>query len=191
MSDNNNLSLRIDENQSDYKIIRWDEIVTDIIECKEGSVQVYRNLTDEEKKRFPGQIVIRDYVKKAENITFQDFKFIRDILDKKQYKISQYPHIKFLHMVNIKRPDIYIQLITPYSSYSIIFRLDRKSSESITDFNQLNDLDDNLTGTICIQDDINFVSFDSPCYYEEVDKNIIIKDIVKWIDECLEEFRKL
>ena len=77
---------------------------------------------------------------------------------------------------------IYIQLITD-KSYSIIFDLKKK----ITDIDEYNNLDDLLEGHIYIKEDIQFTRYDCPRYYKNIDKYTIIQDIVKWIDECLEE----
>tara|TARA_B100000902_G_C26809249_1_gene668381 strand:- start:23 stop:574 length:552 start_codon:yes stop_codon:yes gene_type:complete len=182
------MAIRIKENQSSFTRIRHEEIANYVCEHKPGYFEIYRDLTEDEKVKYPGMIVITENIKTAPKLNFKDFELIRSILAKKyKNKVSQYPKIKCItNYIDPGSLMIYIQIIINNLSLSLIFNpIPRFES-----FDQYNSIDDKVEGNIYIENDMEMEIYDAPEYYEEVCKHIIIHDHIKWIEESFKKFNE-
>tara|TARA_B100001094_G_C18139997_1_gene777279 strand:+ start:1130 stop:1681 length:552 start_codon:yes stop_codon:yes gene_type:complete len=182
------MAIRIEENQSSYKKIRYDQIANYCCEHKQGYFEIYRDLTEEEQLKYPDMIVFNEPIKTAERLNFKDFELIRSILAKKYYgKVSEYHKIKCsTNYVDPSSLIIYIQIVINDLSLSLIFN----PTPRFESFEQYNSIDDDVEGYIYIQNDMQMETYDAPQYYEGVCKHRIIHDHIKWIEECCKKFNE-
>jgi hypothetical protein len=179
--------IRIKENQSKFRRIRWNEIARTQTKIEHGYFMIYRDLAEEEQSLYPDMLVITDQIKTAPSLTFGDFETIRSILASKSHiKVSGYHKIKCTtNYVVADSLLIYIQIIINGLSLSIIFN----PTNRFTSFEQYNSINDDEEGHIYIENDMHGECYNAPEYYEGVDKRTIIHDHVKWLEECFEKFQ--